>query len=347
LWKNLWDQWGPEKIGARNHRSGSMTIKLDEIPQKIGVYLFHDKIGEIIYIGKANNLRRRVSQYFNSSRKRMENRIQQMIFNVADVKWIVEESELHALLLEDRLIKRHWPFYNARQKKFLRNRYLIFTRDKYPRLKILKLQEKEIGQTAYGPFPDEYFVADLLSIIYQFYPIRKCREPEPGKKCTNHQMTNCLAPCRGKITKNKYKKVVDKVTAFLRGDCNTVILSLDDQIRNAVQKLDFERAATLRDQILFCRRFLERQDFYNKFRTKDLLIREEGTTGNLYLFRRGDLIKSFKGNLAGDEFINTHKVSAPDARSTKREPDSYFLDKANVVYSWLRNTRTKKIYEFI
>lgn len=324
-----------------------MTIKLDKIPQKTGVYLFYDKNRKVIYIGKAINLRKRVSQYINSSRKRMENRIQQMIFNVADVKWVVEESELHALLLEDRLIKRHWPFYNAKQKKFLRNRYLIFTRDDYPRLKILKLQEKEIGQTVYGPFPDEYFVADLLSVIYQFYPVRKCGESVPGKKCTNHQITNCLAPCRGKISKNKYKKVVDQVTAFLRGNCNNVILNLDDRIRNSAQKLDFERAATLRDQITFCRRFLERQDFYNKFRTKDLLIREEGTIWNLYLFQRGNLIKSFKGNLTDDKFLNMHKISNDSVSSAEREPDCHFLDKANVVYSWLKNRRTKKTYEFI
>jgi excinuclease ABC subunit C len=324
-----------------------MGINPREIPQKIGVYLFYDKTAQMIYIGKAINLRRRVSQYFNSSRKGMEYRIQQMISNVADVKWLVEKSELHALLLEDRLIKKHWPIYNRRQKKFLRNRYLAWTNDDFPRLDVLGLQERTPKRTVFGPFPDEFFVSDLLEIIYQFHPIRQCKAPVPTAKCAHHRFRHCSAPCQDHVSLAEYMDIVNRVTGFLRGDTTEVISRLQNQIQNVAKRLNFERAGKLRDQIILCQSFAERQAFYTRFRRKNLLIKEWDPSRNTYLFCRGRLANFAKGHGSCDGFLEIGDQAEDKLHGGDREPDWAFLDRANVVYSWLRSKRTRKACEFI
>ncbi len=324
-----------------------MTIRLKEIPREIGVYLFYDGNGRVIYVGKAINLRRRVSQYFNASRKRMEYRIQQMSRSVADIKWLVQKSELHALLLEDRLIKKHWPMYNARQKKFLRNRYLTLSDEDYPRLRILDIHQRVESQTVFGPFPDDFFVLDVLEIIHACYPIRNCDEAVPRERCQNYKLMTCSAPCRNKITRAEYQRTVKKVLAFLRGDTRDVICRLRDEMESSMKKLDFERAAKLRDQMVFCKTFTERQGFYDQFRNRDLLVREWGSSRNMYLFHRGHLIRFSKVHLPNDESIKTHGETEDRIEDGCGESDSIFLDRANVVYSWLKSKRTQKTFEFI
>ncbi len=324
-----------------------MTIRLKEIPQEIGVYLFYDRNGRVIYVGKAINLRRRVSQYFNASSKRMEYRIQAMSRSVAAIKWLVQKSELHALLLEDRLIKKHWPMYNARQKKFLRNRYVTFTDEEYPRLTVLDANEEERGQTVFGPFPDDFFVLDLFDIIHAFYPIRKCDETTPQERCENHKLMNCSAPCRDNITSREYQRIVNQVMTFLRGDTREVSKKLEEQMEDSTQSLGFERAAKLRDQMIFCKTFMERQGFYDQFRTKDLLIKEWGLSKSMYVFHRGNLVGHFRRHLSNNEAHKILKKPKHRAEAGKQESDSIFRDRANVVYSWLKNKRTQKTFEFI
>ncbi|NIQ37691.1 MAG: GIY-YIG nuclease family protein [Proteobacteria bacterium] len=324
-----------------------MKAKLREVPEEIGVYLFYDRNGQVIYVGKAVNLRRRISQYFNCSRKRMEYRIQQMSLSISDIDWIVQESELHALLLEDRLIKAHWPMYNARQKKFLRNRYLTFTDEDYPRLRILNPADKEKSQKPFGPFPDDFFVLDLLEMVYTFFPIRNCDDAVPSARCQNHKLMNCSAPCREEISKTEYQRIVEQVKSFLKGNTHEAIRRLEDQIEDSVKGLQFERAGELRDQMIFCKNFMERQQFYDQFREKGLIIREWGSTQRMYLFHRGNLAQSIKGHLPMGEFLRIGDHGKNPIGEGERESDSIFLDKANVVYSWLKNKKTKKTYKFI
>jgi excinuclease UvrABC nuclease subunit len=327
--------------------TGALRNRLREIPHATGVYLFYDKDGRVIYVGKAINLRRRVFQYFSSSRKSMESRIQQLVFNTADVKWMVEPSELHALLLEDRLIKEHWPLYNTRQKKFLRNKYLGLTDEDFPRLRVLGLDERGSEPVVFGPFPDIFFVSDLLEIIHRVYPIRNCREAVPPSRCRNSRLVNCSAPCKQAITREEYRAIVNRVVDFLRGNTSEVIQRLKVEIKRSSASLEFERAAELRDQIAFCKRFEERQRFYDRFRTRNLFITERGNSDHRYMFRHGSLLMGSRGPLTEEELLEKGARGGPDDAEDRREPDWIILDRANVVYSWLRGRRTHKEFRFV
>jgi len=332
---------------SRRDRDKHVKARLREIPQEVGVYLFYDKMGEVIYIGKAINLRKRVSQYFNSSRKRMEYRIQQMSHHIAHVEWHVVDSELHALLLEDQFIKKHWPMYNARQKKFLRNCYLALTDEEYPRLEILAIDDQAEGQTVFGPFPDHFLVLDLLEIVYAVYPIRHCDAAVTEARCQNHKLQNCSAPCRNRIARSQYTKIVNQVICFLNGDTREAIRGLQDRMETSTKLLEFEHAATLRDQMTFCKAFIKRQKFYDQFRKKDLVIKEWGPSWNIYLFCKGDLVGYAKEHLTHDELVNAVRKTGKKMEQEGKEPDTIFRDRANVVYGWLKNKRTQKTYEFI
>jgi excinuclease ABC subunit C len=324
-----------------------VKIDLKEIPQKTGVYLFCDKSGHVIYIGKAINLRKRVSQYFTAGRKRMHYRTQQMISNIANVKWSIEESELHALLMEDRLIKRHWPIYNRRQKKFLRNRYVTWSQDDFPRLRVHELMKRPPGKTVFGPFPDEYFVSDLFEIVHELYPIRYCNEAIPLARCTNRRFRNCSAPCQENITREEYAAIVNQVTDFLRGNTDDGVRMLQNQIAESAKSLDFERAAKLRDQMMFCERFMRRQEFYDQFRTKNLLIKLAGPSTTMYLFHKGNLVDFFRDHPPEDGFLEVCARPREGIEEPGTEPDWILRERANVVYAWLQTKGPQKAYRFI
>jgi excinuclease ABC subunit C len=277
----------------------------------------------------------------------MEYRIQQMSRSVADIRWLVQKSELHALLLEDRLIKKHWPTYNERQKKFLRNCYLALTDEEYPRLEILAIDDHGEGQTVFGPFPDHFFVLDLLEIVYAVYPIRHCDGAVTEARCQNYKLQNCSAPCRNRIARSQYTKIVNQVMCFLNGDTREAIRGLQNRMEESTKLLDFERAATLRDQMTFCKAFMKRQKFYDQFRKKDLVIKEWGPSRNIYLFCKGDLVGYAKAHITHDELVKAARKKGKSMEVEGKEPETRFRDRANVVYGWLKNKRTPKTHEFI
>lgn len=226
--------------------------ELKKIPDNPGVYQMKNCFGEVIYIGKAKNLKKRVRQYFQS--KNHSNKIQAMIKNIYEFEYIITDNELEALILEANYIKKYKPKYNTLLRDDKQYPYIkISLGEKYPR--ILKVREvKKDGGKYYGPYTSNYAVNEIIDLIGSLYKLRKCSLKLDGTKiakrpCLNYHINKCLAPCMGVVYQNEYKKEVDKTIAFLSGKEEEILDGLKCDMIKASENLDFEEAAKLRDKI--------------------------------------------------------------------------------------------------
>jgi excinuclease ABC subunit C len=320
---------------------------VDGIPATPGVYLFLGRFDEVIYVGKAVDLRRRISQHLSRNGARGEGRTAVMRDNTIGLTWIPTATELQALLLEDRLIKRYWPRYNKRQKKFLRNRYLVLTGGAFPYLKMVEREETGGGKT-FGPFKDEFFVSDLLEIMYHHYGIRSCTGPLPQAGCARHALGQCAGPCLGHVSPQAYRQILERVADFLQGEGGEVLEALRKDMEESCGSLDFERAAKSRDRLIFCQGFVKRQRFILKFRETDLLVTDG--SAHTHLFRKGapaDPVTPVRAS-RGTSLRNFEAMSGRDVGpGTDREPDWVLCDRALVVYTWLQKGGGGRSYCFL
>ncbi len=236
--------------------------ELKKVPDNPGVYLMKNNSGEIIYVGKAKNLKKRVKQYFQS--KNHTSKIQAMIRNIAEFEYIMTDNEVEALILEANYIKKYKPKYNTLLRDDKQYPYIkISVHEKYPR--IFKVREvKKDGAKYYGPYTSNYAVNEIIDIIGNLYKLRKCSMSLNGKKvnqrpCLNYHINKCNAPCMGNVDWNEYKEEVNKAMSFLSGKEQELIESLTDKMKAASQNLDFEAAAKFRDQIKALELITEKQ----------------------------------------------------------------------------------------
>lgn len=236
--------------------------ELKKVPDNPGVYLMKNNSGEIIYVGKAKNLKKRVKQYFQS--KNHASKIQAMIRNIAEFEYIMTDNEVEALILEANYIKKYKPKYNTLLRDDKQYPYIkISVHEKYPR--IFKVREvKKDGAKYYGPYTSNYAVNEIIDIIGNLYKLRKCSMSLNGKKvnkrpCLNYHINKCNAPCMGNVDWNEYKEEVNKAMSFLSGKEQELIESLTDKMKTASQNLDFEAAAKFRDQIKALELIAEKQ----------------------------------------------------------------------------------------
>ena len=218
---------------------------LPPLPETPGVYLW--KNGEnIIYVGKAKNLKARVSSYFHSQGKSL--RICQ---EATHLEFIVARDEVEALLLEANLIKHHRPHYNVLMKDDKHYPFLKLTREEWPMLMVVRRVQDD-GARYWGPFPEASAVRRIKRLVDRFFPLRQ-NSGYPFKKrrypCLNYSMGRCLAPCVGKADPEQYRMTVQQVENLLDGKMEALYESLEQQMRSAAQNQDFERAAEIRDQI--------------------------------------------------------------------------------------------------
>ena len=211
-----------------NHtdKYGQFKTECHKIPESTGVYIFRNQSEEIIYIGKAVNLKRRILQYFSASTTKKEKRTALLISSITVVNWITTATELHALLLEDRLIKKYWPEYNVKQKEYLKNKYLEITSNPFPTVRTAIKRKQKLNGEHYGPFPDEYFIIHLVDTIREAFPIRRCTENIPLRKCPNFSMDVCTGPCRKAISADAYQNLIEEVRGFLNGTEKKIIARL-------------------------------------------------------------------------------------------------------------------------
>jgi excinuclease ABC subunit C len=238
-----------------------ITEQLRGLPASPGVYLFKDAEGNILYVGKAANLRHRVSSYFGTGQK-LTPKLQRMVSRVDDLDYFVTSSEQEALILELNLIKRHHPRYNVRLKDDKTFPYLkIDTSEDWPRVHITRRLE-ENGGRYFGPFASAKSVRQTLKLIKGIFPFRSCSKPITGtnpRACLEYHIGNCLAPCIGVVSREEYAEVIKQVILFLEGKQERVVQELKSKMNRAAEALDFEKAARLRDQIQAVERVVEGQ----------------------------------------------------------------------------------------
>ena len=225
--------------------------ELKALPHSPGVYQMKNASGEIIYVGKAKSLNKRVKQYFQS--RNHPPKIQAMIKNISEFEYIITDNEVEALILEANYIKKYRPKYNTLLRDDKQYPYIkISVQEKYPR--IYKVREvKKDGAKYFGPYPSAYAVNDIIDIIGNLYKLRKCSLKLDGAKrcqrpCIYYHINRCTAPCSGNVDISKYREEVSKASAFLSGG-EDIIKSLNDRMAKASQNLEYEEAARYRDQI--------------------------------------------------------------------------------------------------
>lgn len=241
--------------------------ELKKLPQKPGVYLMKNKDGEIIYVGKAINLRNRVRQYFQSSRNQSP-KTRTMVPHITEFEYIVTDSEMEALLLECTLIKEHQPHYNILLKDDKTYPYIKVTiQEDFPRIFITRRREKDKAKY-YGPFTDVLAMKETVDLLHKLFPIRKCKKNLPkdiGKErpCLNYHIGQCLAPCSGNVSKEVYGAYVQYAMDFLEGRHDAISKRMEAEMQEAAENLEYEKAAALRDKIMALRSVSQKQKMDN------------------------------------------------------------------------------------
>lgn len=331
--------------------SQELEKKLELLPDNPGVYLWKNKEKEVIYVGKAKNLKHRVRSYLQEHKDRKTRQLQK---HIHDLDYIVVSSESNALILEATMIRKYSPKYNVMLKDDKRYPFIKITNDPFPKIEKTRTLVKD-GSSYYGPysrFPD---IRKILSLLEWIFPLRNCNRTIPKdeikytKACINYQLKKCLAPCIGKISYPEYKKLVKNVKDFLQGKHYSLMTSLKEEMQEASDELKFEVAAELRDKIQALEKFSEKQNmFFSDLKNRDIIAvyREEsiaavvvlkmieGRVNNKELYPLKNVEDESDGALLS-YFITDYysqKDELPDDIIVSTEPDD--LDTLN---EWLKN----------
>lgn len=285
--------------------------ELKKMPQTPGVYLMHDSRDDVIYVGKAVNLKRRVSSYFRKSTKRT-NKIESMVSKISRFEYILTDSELEALILECNLIKEYRPKYNTMLMDDKAYPYvMITTSEDYPRILLARKMKKD-NNKYFGPFTSGGAVRDTIELLQKMYKIRSCNKsittddiyvPDGGYKeipkingrpCLYYHIGQCDGPCQGYISKADYRDHVDKAIKFLEGNYNATLKELEEKMQVASAELDFEKAMEYRDLINSINHVAGNQKITShQFEDRDIIAyAEEGNDAVVQVFfvRNGKLI---------------------------------------------------------
>ncbi|MDD3928133.1 MAG: excinuclease ABC subunit UvrC, partial [bacterium] len=240
---------------------GVLREKVVRLPDRPGVYLMKDEAGDIIYIGKALSLRKRVSSYFRNGR-RHDPKTVALVSRIADFDIIITDSEIEALMLECNLIKKHRPYYNILLMDDKHYPYLKMTvNEAYPRLFIVRKVERD-GARYFGPYADVRGVRDALKLVKRLFGLRSCRHEIDGqaeRPCLNCQIKLCAGPCSGRVSREEYADLCNRTALFLGGHGRELIKDLSGRMEAEAGALNFEQAARLRDQIRAVQAVMERQ----------------------------------------------------------------------------------------
>ena len=235
--------------------------RLNSVPAESGVYIFKDASAQILYVGKATNLRNRVRSYFGS-RFGLTPKIRRMVEHAADFEFFITYSESEALILENTLIKRHRPPYNTRLRDDKTYPYIkIDLKEEFPLVSFTR-RVQEDGAHYFGPFASAYSVRRTLDLLKKLFPYRSCTKVITGvdsRPCLEYFIHRCVAPCVGYASREEYRAVIDQVLLFLQGHTEAVVRQLKSQMHLVADNLEFERAARLRDQIRAIERVTEEQ----------------------------------------------------------------------------------------
>ena len=229
----------------------SLEKEVDALPEKPGVYQYYNCNDEIIYVGKAKNLKKRVSSYFNKIHDSGKTNV--LVKNIVTLKYIVVETEEDALLLENNLIKKHQPRYNVLLKDGKTYPSICITKEAFPRIFKVRNVLKN-GATYFGPYSSNYTISAILQIVHELFQIRTCKlllskeniRNNKFKVCLQYHIHKCKGPCEGYQTEEEYNKTINEITQIIQGDANEISKRLLQQMQNLAENLKFEEAQALK-----------------------------------------------------------------------------------------------------
>ena len=241
---------------------------LKSLPQKPGIYQYFNKEGKIIYVGKAKNLKKRVSSYFTKTHQTGKLRL--LVRKIADIKFVVTASEMDALLLENNLIKEYQPRYNIQMKDDKSFPWICIKNEAFPRIFSTRHPIKD-GSDYFGPYASVRMMRTLLDIIKQLYPLRNCRlnltkkniEKGKFKVCLEYHIGNCKAPCVGKQSEDDYDESIQQARSIIKGNIANVIAELKKLMLVAAEKMDFERAQLLKEKVEILEKYKSKSTIVN------------------------------------------------------------------------------------
>ena len=255
--------------------------KINKLPETSGVYFFKDKEGKVIYVGKANSLKNRVSSYFSNSFQQSP-KINKMIKEIANVEYIPTSSDIEALILESKMIKSNSPYYNTQSKDDKSYPYIKITLERdFPQILFYRKINRKIkeGKTLYfGPFVDTNATRVVIKLLRQVFKIRGCRKKDlkKTKVCLDYQIGLCSAPCANMINEIEYRKRVKEICLFLAGKQKRLLNGLYREMKEASHNLNYEKAAKIRDKIQSIEAILKGQEInlYRKNNKNDYLLKK-------------------------------------------------------------------------
>lgn len=274
---------------------------IKSLPEKPGIYIMYSEEGEIIYIGKSINLKNRISSYFSS--KKNSKRIQNLVERISKIEYIITSNEAEALILEATFIKKYKPRYNILLKDSKFFPFIRLSKDDFPYINATRKYEPSENIEYFGPYVDSELPYKIVDIIQKTFKLRTCKKM-PKKACLNYYISRCSAPCINKITKEEYQENVEKAKLVLNGHINEVIEKLQKEMYEESKKLNFEKAATIRDTINIIKRLKEQEQYIfqkENINADYISFSELGEFINYYL------IHVVNGKFLGKESITLNK----------------------------------------
>lgn len=338
-----------------NPKMSVLRKKAMALPLLPGVYIMHNKNGEIIYIGKAKALKNRVSQYFGSQNNHAE-KVRRMVDNVDDFEYIITDSEFEALILECSLIKQHTPKYNILLKDDKGYSYIRVSEGDWSKISYV-LQKKDDGATYIGPYKSSYYVKSAVEAANKIFMLPTCSRRFPqdfrkGRPCLNYHIKQCMAPCTGRVKLKDYRESVQQALDFLKGGSSNSIKQLTEEMEQAAENLEFERAARIRDKISAVKKMSDKQKVVsNKVLDQDVIasFSNDGKTcfqvfrfeGGRLFDRESFIFDSGDSDTESEEFILRYYTLRNDV------PKNIALDAAfdgiESVAEWLSQKRGNKV----
>ncbi len=334
-----------------------IQTRLAGLPAKPGVYIMRDVNRRVIYVGKAVVLRNRVRSYFHDSSDHPP-KTERLVADVADLEWIVTNSELEALILECELIKRYRPRYNIRLKDDKRYPYIrIPVQEDFPRIDIVRHMTRD-GARYFGPFTSSHTVYQSLELLRRLFPYRTCEREITGqdaRPCLYYHIKRCLGPCIGAATREQYHEVIDRACLFLEGKQEQIIEQLHAKMAAEAEALRYEKAAELRDQIGAITTIIERQRIISgHLNDHDFVAfaREDGQACvQIFFIRGGKLIGREYFVLTGTQGETESEVIGSFVKQFYDEaayvpPEILVqneLDELAVIEEWLHRKRGSKV----
>ena len=339
----------------------SLLYKIKNAPTDAGCYLYKNSANKIIYIGKAKNLRKRVRSYFVAENSK-DAKTRSLVRQIADVEYIITNSEIEALILENTLIKKHHPRYNIWFRDDKTYPYVKITNEPYPQVLITRKVFKD-GSKYFGPYTDSQLLKETVRIIKNIFSVRSCSHPlrsdaiasRKYKICLDYHIKKCDGPCQNLISELEYNQMISKVSAFLNGKTQEALDYFRRRMEAAASEMRFEDAAQIRDKISTLQNYSNRQVVEsNDFIDRDLIaVRKDSELCCAVVF------KVRQGKLIGRDSITLEGVEPYDLPEIMRNfiqqfyavgstfPQEIVVNvmplEANIIQSWLSNIRGQKV----